>query len=139
MADLSSITAVRPTATTTKIDATYGATIAAGQSVYKDTADGDKWKLADADNTTVTAGSGGVGIAMTPGVDDGKGIIATGGSVILVGTTMAVGTTYIVSDTPGGIKPTADAASGDNVTLLGNAATTTQLDITAVATGNQVP
>ena len=140
MADLSSITAVRPADNAVlNTDATYGATIAAGQTVYKDTADADKWKLADADNTTATAGSGGIGIAVTPGVDGGKGIVATGGKVILVGTTMAVGTTYIVSDTPGGIKPTADAATGDYVTIVGNASTTTQLDITLVATGNQVP
>jgi len=139
VADLATITAVRTTADTTKSDVTYGATIAAGQTVYKDTADSDKWKLADCDNTTATAGSGGIGIAVTPGIDTGKGIVATGGSIILVGTTMAVGTNYVVSDTPGGIKPTADQATGDYITNLGNAATATQLDITAVVTGNQVP
>ena len=90
MADLGSITAVRPTQDTVKSDVVYGATVAVGDSVYKDTADNDEWKLADADSSAITAGSGGIGVAMTAGVDGGYGIVATGGSIILVGTTMAV-------------------------------------------------
>lgn len=138
MADLSSITAVRPTANTRVQTVTYGATIAVGQSVYLDPAD-NEWKLADCDDTATTAGERGVAIAITPGVDGGQGLIATGGSIILVGASMTVGTQYIVSDTAGGIKPEGDKSTGDRVTNLGNAASATQLDLNTRATGNQVP
>lgn len=137
MADLSSITAVHPMQDTKAIKVTYGATIAIGQSVYLDT-DDSEWKLADCDDSAATAGADGIGIAITAGVDGGMGYVATSGSVLLVGASMAVGTEYIVSDTPGGIKPEGDKASGDIVTSLGNAATATQLDIVTKATGNQV-
>lgn len=136
MADLTSITAVRPTANTQFRQVGFGATIAAGSTIYYDTT-AVEYLLADCDNTVTTAAAH--GIAITPGVDGGYGLLATGGSIILVGTTMAVGTTYIVSDTPGGIKPMADAASGDWVTILGTASTTTQLDLSVKATSVQVP
>ena len=135
MADLGSITAVRPTVGTSFESKPYGATIAAGQSVYEDAS--GLMQLADADASSLTARA--IGIAMTPGINGGSGIVATGGSVILVGTTMVVGETYLVSATAGGIMPTADRATGAYVTILGNAATSTQLDLKINATGNQVP
>ena len=137
MADLSSITAVRPTSDTQVQRVTYGATVALAQPLYQDASDENKWKPADCDLSVLAAAA--KGIAITPGVDDGYGLVATGGSVILVGTTMAVGTNYIVSDTAGGIKPTSDAASGDWVTNLGNATSATELKLLINATGNQVP
>jgi hypothetical protein len=76
---------------------------------------------------------------MTPGVTDGYGLVAVGGSIILVGTTMTVGETYLVSDTAGGIMPNADRSTGDYVTRLGTASTATQLDLSIQATGVQVP
>lgn len=135
MSDLATITAVRPTANTVFLLVPYGATIAAGQSVYRDSA--GLFQLTDADTSVVTAS--GNGIAITPGVNGGYGLIATGGSIVLVGTTMVVGETYLVSDTAGGIMPNADRDSGDFVTYLGNAASATQLDLVIKATGNQVP
>lgn len=139
MADLSSITAVRPTQDTVKSDVVYGATVAVGDSLYKDTADDDEWKPADANSSAITAGSGGVGIAMTAGVDGSYGVVATGGKIVLVGATMAVGTTYFVSPTAGKIMPEGDKATGDFVTNLGTASTATQLDLFVKATGSQVP
>lgn len=136
MADLTSITAVRPTANTITRVVSYGATIAAGNPLYLDPADGE-YKLSDADLSEAAAGA--TAIAITPGVDGGLGIVATGGSIILVGTTMAVGTVYITSDTAGGIRPVADVDSGDWVTILGTAASATQLDLAITVTGNQVP
>ena len=134
MADLGSITAVRPTATTVTQQVTYGATIAAGQCVYLDTND-NEYKLADSDLTAITAAA--KGIAITPGVDAGKGLIAKAGSIILVGTTMVIGETYLASKTAGGIMPVADAATGTPwITYLGNAASATQLDIILKATAN---
>lgn len=134
MADLSSITAVRPTADTKFQLVMYGATVAVGQPVVLS---GTKYVLADANASAALAA--GQGIAITPGVDNGYGIIATGGSILLVGATMTVGETYLVSDTAGGIMPNADRSTGDYVTRLGTASAATQLDLAIKATGIQVP
>jgi hypothetical protein len=132
MAALASITAVRPTANTVSKLGVYGETIAAGQSVYLDGAD-SKYKLADSNATVATAA--GRGIAMTPGVLNGYGYIATGGSIILVGTTMVVGTEYYVGATAGSIVPYGDLTTGDYVTHLGTGNTSTQMDMLVSASG----
>jgi len=134
MADLGSITAVRPTETTQLRIVKYGATIAAGQPIVL--ASG-KYVLADANASAALAAA--EGIAMTPGVDNGFGVMAFGGPVVLVGTTMVVGETYLVAPTPGGIMPNADRFTGDFVTRLGTASSATQLDLSIQATGVQVP
>lgn len=136
MAALSGITAVRPTSNTRFELVNYGATIAAGVPVYIDSAD-SKHKIADANSSKATAAV--VGLSMTPGVDAGQGIVAKGGSVILVGTTMTVGVNYYAGPTAGEIIPEADLASGDYVTRLGTAATATKLDLSIVPTGIQKP
>ena len=134
MADLTSITAVRPTENTQLRIVQYGATIVPGQPILKSST---KYVLADANASSTLAAA--EGIAMTPGVDNGYGIMATGGSIILVGTTMTVGETYLVSDTAGGIMPNTDRSTTDYVTRLGTASTTTQLNLAIQATGIQVP
>lgn len=134
MSDLASITAVRPTANTQLRIVQYGATIVAGQPIVKS---GTKYVLADANASSALAAA--EGIAVTPGVDNGYGVMANGGGIILVGTTMTVGETYLVSDTPGGIMPNADRSTTDYVTRLGTAASTTQLNLAIQATGIQVP
>ena len=136
MAALSGITAVRPTSTTNVEKVIYGATVAAGNPVYRDSADNEH-KLTDANASAAAAKC--VGIAVTPGIDAGYGYIATGGSIILVGTTMVVGTNYDCGPTAGEIIPEGDLASNDYVTRLGTAATATQLDLSIVATGVQRP
>lgn len=133
MADLTGITAVRPTANTTLRTVQYGATIAIGQAIVRS---GSKYVLADANASATLAAA--EGIAMTPGVDNGFGVIAEAGSVLLIGTTMTVGETFLVSPTPGGIMPNPDRASGAFVTILGTAATATQLNLAVQATGIQV-
>nr|DAK61523.1 MAG TPA: hypothetical protein [Caudoviricetes sp.] len=134
MANLSGITAVRPTANTQIRLVRYGTTISVGQPVVESSG---KYVLADANASATLAAAGGV--AITPGILDGYGVIAISGPVILVGTTMTVGETYIVSPTAGGIMPNSDRLQGDFVTRLGTASTTTQLDLAIVATGVQVP
>jgi hypothetical protein len=134
MADLSGITAVRPTETTQLRIVRYGATIAAGQPIV---ASSGKYVLADANASAALAAA--EGIAITPGVDNGFGVMAFGGPIILVGTTMVVGETYLVSPTAGGIMPNADRATGDFVTRLGTASSATQLNLSIQATGVQVP
>lgn len=132
MAALSGITAVRPASNTTVEKVVYGATISVGQPVYRVAADGEH---SQADANLSAAAAAAVGIAMTPGVDAGYGMIAKAGSIILVGTTMAVGTNYYVGPTAGEIIPEGDLASSSYITRLGTAATTTQLDLSIVATG----
>lgn len=136
MAALSGITAVRPTSNTLYDLVNYGATISAGQPLYHDATDG-KYKIADADTSEATANV--KAIAITPGVDGGQGIVAFGGSIILVGTTMAVGVTYYAGATPGEIVLESDLSSGDYSSRLGTASTTTQLDIGIIATGIERP
>lgn len=131
MADLSGITAVQTTDSTISEDVTFGATISAGQTVYLDAADGE-YKLAD---SSASATGETKGIAITPGVDGGAGIIATGGDIVLVGTTMAVGAVYVQSATAGGIAPEADIASAEYVTVLGVASSATNLKIKLHSTG----
>jgi len=133
MAALSGITAVRPTANTVPSQPVfYGGTLAAGIPVYLDTAD-SKHKAADNDASATTAKV--AGITITPGVDGGYGYIAKQGSIILVGTTMAVGTSYYLGATAGEIVPEADLGTADYVTKIGTAATATQLDLDIRATG----
>ena len=135
MAALSSITAVRPTSSTVLTGPVkYGATISAGQCVYLDSTD-RKYKLADCNLSVATAAIR--GIAVTPGVDGGYGYVATGGSIILVGTTMAVGETYYVSGTAGSIIPDGDLTTNDFVSRIGTASSATTLDIDLKATGVQ--
>ena len=134
MADLTSITAVRPTSNTVVTRVAYGATISAGQPIVKS---GTTYVQADANASAALAAA--EGVAITPGVSGGYGLMATGGSIILVGTTMVVGQTYVVAPTAGGIMPNSDRATNDYITTLGTAATTTQLDLAIKATGIQAP
>ncbi len=138
MAALASISAVRTTSSTTFASqpVVYGETIAAGQPVYQATAD-SKWYLAGCASTSAIAAAR--GISVTPGVADGSGIIANGGSIILVGTTAAVGMDYHVGATAGTWVPTGDLASTNYNTHLGVASTTTQIDLYIKATGIQKP
>lgn len=131
MADLSQTAAnvKRGTATTPTRNVTYGETITQGQPLYLAT-DG-KWYRCDANDGAAKAACG--GIALTPGVADDGGTIAIpsstpGQSLVNVGATLAVGMTYAISTTVGGIRPVTDAGSGEFVTTLGVATTTALLD-----------
>lgn len=133
MADLTGITAVRPTADTQISRVKYGATISEGDSLYLDTADSEhKLTSSSSQATAVIAG-----IAMTPGVDGGHGVMATGGSIILVGTTMAIGEPYVASLATGKIAPETDIATTEYVSRIGTAASATQLDLKLDITGIQ--
>jgi hypothetical protein len=134
MADVSGITAIRPTATTIFRNVLCGATVSIGQTLVYST---DKYVLADANASAVLAAA--EGIAFNPSVNNGYVVIIVGGSIILVGATLSVGKTYVVSDTAGGIMPIDDLSSGDYSTILGTASTTTQLDLNIRASGAQVP
>lgn len=98
---------------------TAGAAITAGQVVYKDSADGNKLKLADAN-----AGTEGAdvrrpyGIALH-GASAGQPLAVLTGGDINLGATITEGTIYILSGTAGGIAPAADLVSGMSTVILG--------------------
>jgi glucose dehydrogenase len=110
---------------------TYGATIGFGKVVYLDAAD-NKYKLA-ANNSTAAIATA-IGIAVTPGVDTGGGVIQTTGSAVFTGTTFVVGMTYYLG-TAGGCIPEADLATGNYVTRIGTASSSTIIKLSIEATG----
>lgn len=112
-----------------------GATITAGQSVYKDAANNNVIKLADGDASAAAAA--GVGVALN-GAASGQPVsfITAGGLTIGTGT---VGTVYIVSATAGAICPIADAVTGMWVTILGVVTSSGVLTLNVFASGAQVP
>lgn len=108
-----------------------GATITAGQPVYKDATDSNKLKLADAD---VEATAAGVGIALH-GAAAGQPLDYAIKGTVNIGATVVVGQVYVVSTTAGGIAPIADLLSGDFVCILGVGATASTLKMGLNATG----
>jgi hypothetical protein len=107
-----------------------GEAVTQGQPLYRDTTT-DKYLKADAN----VAGKIQVaGIALTPASTDGYVVMATGGLVNL-GATLVPGTIYVLSDTVGGIMPTADLSSGDYVVILGTATSATLLSLSIQVTG----
>ena len=103
-----------------------GAAIAAGQTVYKDPST-SRFLLADADAVTPAARSS-FGVALN-GAANGQplGVITEGN--LNPGAAVAVGTIYVLSDTPGGIMPSADLEPGDFVTILGIATTASNIAV----------
>lgn len=103
---------------------TAGATITAGQTVYRDPTT-RKYLLADSNSATAAARQA-RGVALN-GAADGQPLTIQKGGDITIGATLTAGTAYYQSDTPGGICPLADVGSGEYVGLLGLAKSTTVL------------
>ena len=136
MADLS-ITAANVEAASTAVEyqGTAGATITAGGSVYEDSTDSNKLKLADADALATAAAKG---IALH-GASDGQPLrIITEGD-LNPGATVAIGEIYCVSDTAGGIKPVGDLVSTEYVTPLGIGTTTANIKVQIQVSGVAKP
>lgn len=102
-----------------------GATITAGQVVYKEAASG-KYKLADSDSATAEVKAA-AGIALNGAADGQPLSVLTSGDVTL-GSVLTAGTAYYLSETPGGIQPAADLA-GEDVIQLGLAKSATVLSV----------
>lgn len=131
MADLSQTAAnVQPGANAVLEPITFGGTVTAGMPLYKDTSD-NKWKPADAD---AEASSMARCIAMCGGADGQRGIGQFAGD-FNPGATVAVGETYVVSTTAGGIAPEADLLSGDFNTVIGVGISTSQIRLGFVRSG----
>ena len=108
-----------------------GATVTAGQLVYKDSADG-LWKLADANGVAAARTPG--GIALNGGVPGQPVRVHKSGDITL-NAVLTVNTAYFLSDTPGGICPAADVGSGEYGTFVGIAKSTTVLKVNLTSSG----
>lgn len=111
-----------------------GELLTAGVPVYRNASDGLFYNT-DADSTEAAAAC--VGIAITSAAAGQPVTVQTGGNLDL-GATLTVGTIYVVSDTVSKIKPTADLASGDYVTILGVADAADNLVMGLLASGAQI-
>lgn len=103
-----------------------GATIAAGQAVYRDAATG-RWLLADSNSATVAARVPG-GIALN-GAANGQPLAVQTGGDVTVNAVLTAGVAYYLSDTPGGICPVADVGSGEYSCVMGIAKSTSVLHL----------
>ncbi len=109
-----------------------GATVTAGQAVYLDTSDG-KWKLADNNSATAAVRSPD-GIALN-GASNGQPLSVLTAGPITIGAALTAGVAYYLSDTPGGICPVADLATGEYPTVIGIATSTTVLNVQINSSG----
>lgn len=113
----------------------WGETVAINKAVFEDTSTTPvKWKLADGDTYATIGGGARIGVSMTGGVLNERGLVAAtpGGVLTLAGATFVVGGVYVVSLTAGGIAPIADISTGDFVAILGVAVSATALQLILV-------
>jgi hypothetical protein len=121
---------VKATATTSVSLVQFGEAVDQGEVVYLKTSDSKYWLA----NNGAEATSDVAGVALTPNIADGYGIIAKSGQVDL-GATLSVGQTYALASTSGKIELESDVGSGEYVTLLGVAATAALIDLDIVVSG----
>lgn len=112
-----------------------GATITAGQTVYEDTADNSKLKLADNNASAATAKCAGIALH---GAANGQPLtIVEEDDDFTVGGTLSIGV-YALSATAGGICPVADLASGNYPVVLFIAKSTTKAVLKPVRGGTAI-
>ena len=129
MADVTVTAAnVVPAAGATLEKVTAGATITAGQVVYKDTTDANKVKLADADAQATALVAG---IAVGGAANNQPLFIVTKGDISF-GAIFTAGHTFCASTTPGGIAPEADLLTGDFKSILGVTTSTSNLRVNLI-------
>lgn len=123
MADITiTASAVLAASTATVENGTAGASVTAGQTVYLSPTTG-KYELADADGAADLRRPR--GIALHAAASGQPLRIITAGDLTMDGLT--AGVVYFQSPNPGGIAPRADVLTGDYVTVLGVAKSTTVL------------
>lgn len=103
-----------------------GEAITAGKAVYLSSTT-KKWMLADSNSATVEAKKSG-GIALNGAALNQPLVVCTGGDVT-IGATLTPGQPVYLSETPGGLQPTADLGAGENVCLIGLAKSATVLNV----------
>jgi hypothetical protein len=133
MADLTiTATSVEVQNNAASILSKFGEAVTPGQVVYRSTSD-SKYYLADCDDA---AKSNIAGIAITYAAADSFGYVFTAnGRDIDLGATLVSGEIYIVSDTAGNIMPYADLTTGQYLTILGFAKSTSLLTLDINNTG----
>jgi len=107
-----------------------GATVTAGQVVYKEAATG-QFKLADCNSATAEARVP-YGVALHGSLNGQPLTVQTAGT-ITPGATLVAGVVYYLSGTAGGIRPVADNTTGDFPATVGMAISTTQMTLSFVA------
>lgn len=106
---------------------TSGATITAGKAIYLESSS-NTWKLADNNSATAEVRQA-TALALT-GSSAGQPVAyVTKDASVTLGATMTAGTDYYLSDTPGGICPVADLASGEYPLTIGMATSTTVIKL----------
>lgn len=105
---------------------TLGATVTAGQILYKSSTAGT-WSLADSDSATAEIRQA-AGIALNGGAS-GQPVRVLREGLITIGGTLTAGVTYYLSKTAGGLAPVADIASGGYSDIVGIATSTTVLSV----------
>lgn len=104
-----------------------GATITAGQIVYLESSS-NTWKLADADASAATSGSGGALGLAAGGASAGQSfvVVLSDDNLTVGGTLSMAAPIYVLSGTAGGIAPIADLAAADYPVVLLIARSTTK-------------
>ena len=102
-----------------------GATVAAGQPVYKDSTDGSKLKPADA---SAEASADVVGIALN-GASSGQPVKYLVHGVLGINAVASAGEVYCLSATAGGVAPAADLLASEYRTVLGIATSSSSLKV----------
>lgn len=110
---------------------TAGATITAGQVVYKEASTG-KFKLTDTDHATAEVKNA-YGIALN-GASNGQPLAVCTGGDINVGATLTPGVAVYASNGPGGMCLVADVAT-ENVVFLGIPTTASNLRLQILNSG----
>lgn len=119
----------------TVIDLGYaGATITAGQTVYKDT--NGVYQLADANLSAIAAAVTGISLN---GAASGQPVAVAIGGTLTPGFTVTIGTIYVLSATAGGIAPSTDLASGWRTGIIGVGLTVSTLGLVLYRSGVAVP
>lgn len=108
-----------------------GATITQGQAIYRDPADG-LIKLADSNGASADIRAA-IGIALHGAVSGQPLTYQYGGDINIGG--LIQGLVYCLSETPGGIQPAADLASGEYTTVLGVAISTSRMKMGIINSG----
>lgn len=103
-----------------------GATVTAGQPVYRDPTD-TKMKLSD--NNSATAAVRKVKGLALHGAADGQPLAFQTEGPITIGATLTPGVAYYLGDAPGGICPVADLSAGEYPVIIGIAKSATVLDV----------
>lgn len=109
-----------------------GASITAGQVVYLESSS-STWKLADCNSATAEVRVP-VGIALNAAGSGQPLAVCTRGPVT-IGATLVSGVVYYLSGTAGGIRPVADNTTGDYPAVIGQASSTTVLNVQIQAVG----